>query len=70
VAVKEGAEKGVELMGEEVWGLQGCGTLVCVWVSFHCGSGGCLCQGLQRDRVVYGWYNRLISGWYMLREEE
>jgi hypothetical protein len=47
---------------EEVWGLLGFVTLVCVWVYFCC-SGGCLCQGLQEAGVVYSWYSRLLSGW-------
>jgi hypothetical protein len=46
---KGGAKRGVwnRELEEEVWGLLGFGTLVCVWVYFRCCSGGCLCNGLQ-----------------------
>jgi hypothetical protein len=47
--------------GEEVRGILSFWALVCVRVYFSC-SGGCLCQGLQKDGGVYGWFSRLIMG--------
>jgi hypothetical protein len=43
---REGQKKKV-CVGEVVWGLLGFVDLMCVGVYFQCGSGGCLCHGLQ-----------------------
>jgi hypothetical protein len=41
-------------VGEEIWGLLDFLALACVWVYFCCCSGGCLCQGFQGVKGVYG----------------
>jgi hypothetical protein len=63
MAHKVGAERGDRVSGWRDVGVIGFGTLMSVRVQFSCCSGGYLSQGLQRDKVMYGWYKRLIDGW-------
>jgi hypothetical protein len=46
-AKSRGRKVGIGRVREEVWELLCFVALVCVWVHFHCYSGGCLYQGLE-----------------------
>jgi hypothetical protein len=62
VALRRGGRKSGGRVGEELWGLLGFVSFMCVWVYFYCCCEGCLCQGLQGASVVYNWYSRLVAG--------